>query len=313
MVTNATSATSAAFLSSWIEDAAAKPPSRPSRRKTLADAPPPPFLRRYDAAGVGDAPSPSPVCVSSSRKLHMDLKKLPITNGGDGDDVDPNTATNDKHSRRRKTSSRKKSLSFGGRRRATVDDLPAPSAGLFADVLYRKSKSAHASPPIARPEGQRLRGSEGMKTSHGGRRRSTNTGEPDVGGYASSSWEPNPSSANGSSHGSRRLSPAPQHLQRTSPMHLPDRSLGDFATRDDALHQPFTDPFRVLRVHDFVWLRRTRGGWTYAILADFCKIGNEDAMRFVVDSRGTTKKLKGKHVEKSLRLVNAVDYRNFDR
>ena len=326
-----TNAASAAYLSTWIEDtdvaAGAKPPpssSRPTRRKTTMADVPPPFLQRGDAAGGQDSSRISPVCVStSSQKLHAGLEKLPLTNGGDGDAVDP--ATNDEPPAPQPRRSRKKASSFAGRRRGTVDDLPAPSQALFFDALNRKSKSEHGRPPVARPGGQQHRRGSAGPVSPGGRRRSSATAEEvgrrrssttagEAGGdLASSPRNPNPSSAHGPSHGkSHRPPPAPRLQHLTGPMHLRDRSLGDAAAPDDTLHQPLTDPFKTLRVHDFVWLRRTCGKWTYAILAEFCKDGDDDAMRFVVDFKGTTKTLKGKSVEKSLRLVNAVDYRDLN-
>ena len=88
------------------------------------------------------------------------------------------------------------------------------------------------------------------------------------------------------------------------PMILPDRTLGDTASPSDVLHPLPADPFRTLRVHDFVWLRRTDGSWTYAIFSDFRTVRGEGAMRFVTDFRGSTKTLRGRKLAKNLRLVD---------
>ena len=88
------------------------------------------------------------------------------------------------------------------------------------------------------------------------------------------------------------------------PMILPDRTLGDAATSSDVLYPLPSDPFRALRVHDFVWLRRTNGCWTYAIFSDFRTVRGKDAMRFVTDFRGSTKTLSGNRLGKNLRLVD---------
>lgn len=55
-----------------------------------------------------------------------------------------------------------------------------------------------------------------------------------------------------------------------------------------------------LQIHDFVFILRSDGRWTYAIIAD----KQNDSIRFVVDADGCTKTLSKKHWSNSIRLVN---------
>ena len=56
----------------------------------------------------------------------------------------------------------------------------------------------------------------------------------------------------------------------------------------------------LLRVHNFAFVLRGNGRWTYAILAD----RKEDSLLFVVDDEGSTKKLSRKFWATSIRFVN---------
>lgn len=119
-----------------------------------------------------------------------------------------------------------------------------------------------------------------------------------------------PSAYRGRGGGAGAVRAAAAAAGERRPMILADRALGDAVTSSDVLHPLPPDPFRALRVHDFVWIRRTNGCWTYAIFSDFRTVRGEDAMRFVTDFRGSTKTLRGKKLGKSLRLVGccpAVD------
>jgi len=87
---------------------------------------------------------------------------------------------------------------------------------------------------------------------------------------------------------------------------LPHLDLGDVgATRDmNAFEAILSIPIALermncLRVHDFVFLLRSDGRWTYAIIAD----KQDDAIRFVVNTNGDTKVLSRKRWYGSIRLV----------
>ena len=59
-----------------------------------------------------------------------------------------------------------------------------------------------------------------------------------------------------------------------------------------------------LKTHDFAFVKRSDGSWTYAILAGHCKdIDNEEVMVFVTNETGCTKVIKQRNWAKSIRGV----------
>eukprot|EP00956_Cyclotella_meneghiniana_P010721 scaffold15012_cov47-Cyclotella_meneghiniana.AAC.5 len=59
-----------------------------------------------------------------------------------------------------------------------------------------------------------------------------------------------------------------------------------------------------LKTHDFAFVKRSDGSWTYAILAGHCKdIDNEEVMVFVTSETGCTKVIKQRNWAKSIRGV----------
>ena len=66
----------------------------------------------------------------------------------------------------------------------------------------------------------------------------------------------------------------------------------------------------VVSMHDFAFIRRSNGSWTYAIVADF---PTPSSIRFVTDTKGSTKTLKKEHWVKSVRLVNMKSEGSFER
>ena len=86
---------------------------------------------------------------------------------------------------------------------------------------------------------------------------------------------------------------------------LPHLDLGDAGTTRDMIlfeHSPSIalKIMNSLRVHDFAFIQRSSGQWTYAIIAE----KREDAIRFVVNGNGDTKTLSKKHWYTSIRWAN---------
>lgn len=87
--------------------------------------------------------------------------------------------------------------------------------------------------------------------------------------------------------------------------------LGDVGSPEDMLHDTpsnstngethhLPDEINSLRVHDFVFIQRSDGRWTYAIIAE----RKEDTIRLVVDTKGCTKSLTKRNWQSSIRLVD---------
>jgi hypothetical protein len=77
-------------------------------------------------------------------------------------------------------------------------------------------------------------------------------------------------------------------------------SPSDMMFRDDDDGIEYAKDMESLRLHDFVFLLRTDGSWTYAIIAD----RSPDSILFVVDTKGNTKSLSKKRWVNSIRFVN---------
>eukprot|EP00956_Cyclotella_meneghiniana_P024146 scaffold48140_cov68-Cyclotella_meneghiniana.AAC.10 len=63
-----------------------------------------------------------------------------------------------------------------------------------------------------------------------------------------------------------------------------------------------------LKTHDFAFVKRSDGSWTYAILAGYCKdTNNEDIMVFVTNKKGGSKAIKIRDWAKLVRPVATFD------
>lgn len=62
------------------------------------------------------------------------------------------------------------------------------------------------------------------------------------------------------------------------------------------------DAVASLRKHDFAWVKRSDGSYTYAIVA--CP--SEDSLIFLIDLKGSTKKVSRKYWSKSVRIVSPL-------
>lgn len=118
-----------------------------------------------------------------------------------------------------------------------------------------------------------------------------------------------PSGSGSGSHGSggskdNNLSGSGRHRRRSSKTCLRHLDLGDTGTSTDMLQ--CTDPIlnadliTSLKKHDFVFILRSDGEWTYAIIADI----QRKSIRFVVDTKGGNKTLSRRKWMDSIRLVN---------
>ena len=110
-------------------------------------------------------------------------------------------------------------------------------------------------------------------------------------------------------HGSKPDPDAVDGKAKTPRMYLPQYSLGDVASEGDMITP--SDPAESLRLvvslklHDFAFVLRGKGTWTYAIIADFPVKRDEYArMRFVVDTQGRTKTLDLQFWSTHVRLVS---------
>mmetsp|Transcript_32726 Transcript_32726/g.60340 ORF Transcript_32726/g.60340 Transcript_32726/m.60340 type:complete len:281 (-) Transcript_32726:181-1023(-) len=85
---------------------------------------------------------------------------------------------------------------------------------------------------------------------------------------------------------------------RTYLRHL---DIGDVVKRVDMVREG-SDQLEIgsLQIHDFAFILRSDGQWTYAIIAD----RNEDVIRFVADTRGSHKALTRRNWATHIRLVN---------
>jgi hypothetical protein len=87
---------------------------------------------------------------------------------------------------------------------------------------------------------------------------------------------------------------------RVNSTSLPRLKLGDRGSPRDMFQDDDEEKIESLRLHDFVFLHRTDGSWTYAIVAD----RRPDSILFVVDTKGNTKSLSKKRWMNSIRFVN---------
>ena len=60
-------------------------------------------------------------------------------------------------------------------------------------------------------------------------------------------------------------------------------------------------------------VRRSKGGWSYAVVADTDATGNHDEIRFVVNATGSTKSVPKKQWKSCIRRVKVLTPREGDR
>lgn len=83
--------------------------------------------------------------------------------------------------------------------------------------------------------------------------------------------------------------------------YLPHLDLGDPGKSHDMLtRKASSKKIDSLQLHDFAFIYRSNGSWTYAIIAD----KHDDYIRFVVDGEGSAKVTSRKSWSKYIRLVN---------
>mmetsp|Transcript_35937 Transcript_35937/g.63047 ORF Transcript_35937/g.63047 Transcript_35937/m.63047 type:complete len:411 (+) Transcript_35937:43-1275(+) len=87
--------------------------------------------------------------------------------------------------------------------------------------------------------------------------------------------------------------------------YLPHLDLGDVGTSQDMIIESSSrsialEKLNSLKIHDFTFILRSDGQWTYAIIAD----RQDNTIRFVVNTDGDAKTLSEKHWSTSIRLVN---------
>ena len=86
--------------------------------------------------------------------------------------------------------------------------------------------------------------------------------------------------------------------------YLPHLDLGNVGTSQDMIIESSRsialEKMNSLQIHDFTFVLRSDGQWTYAIIAD----RQDNTIRFVVDTIGDSKTLSKKHWSTSIRLVN---------
>jgi len=59
-----------------------------------------------------------------------------------------------------------------------------------------------------------------------------------------------------------------------------------------------------LKLHDFAFVRRSSGDWTYSIIANFPILHGNASIRFVMNNKGSTKTVEARHWGNFVRLVN---------
>lgn len=94
--------------------------------------------------------------------------------------------------------------------------------------------------------------------------------------------------------------PSPQRRVKRRPSDfLPHLQLGDAGDGNDMMREDF-DAVDSLRVHQFAFVLRSNGTYTYAIVSD----RKEDRIRFVLDEIGSTKMIRRESFERCIRGVN---------
>ena len=81
-------------------------------------------------------------------------------------------------------------------------------------------------------------------------------------------------------------------------------NIGDVASSQDMIHGACytSSDYSSLHVHDFAFILRSNGSYTYAIIAG----RSDDSIVFVVDTSGSTKTLNSRHWSQCVRFVNSA-------
>lgn len=111
----------------------------------------------------------------------------------------------------------------------------------------------------------------------------------------------------------RKTQPLPSPSPLTNSTHLPELTLGDTGTSDNMVIETSKyltlEKVKSLRTHDFAFVQRSDGRWTYAIVAE----RQIDFILFVVDAKGNTKKLKRECWASAVRTTRGLDDAGPDR
>eukprot|EP01083_Nonionella_stella_P254988 875724_1 len=84
-------------------------------------------------------------------------------------------------------------------------------------------------------------------------------------------------------------------------------SIGDAGSSQDMMPVSTPSMIQPLKKHDFAFIRRSDGRWTYAIIAD----RQDDHILFVVDPDGSTKNISRRKLLSGVRIVNAKQQERF--
>ena len=98
--------------------------------------------------------------------------------------------------------------------------------------------------------------------------------------------------------------PPPKNKTHVRTLDLGDVGTPPYMLPSDSGHS--LDTIDLLQTHDFAFVLRSDGRWTYAILADRRK----RSLLFVVNTEGDRKKLRQKDWATSVRLVNPEEARH---
>ena len=96
-----------------------------------------------------------------------------------------------------------------------------------------------------------------------------------------------------------------QHSTLSFDTYLHHLNIGDVASSQDMrIHKTYykSSDYSSLHVHDFAFILRSNGSYTYAIIAG----RSDDSIVFVVDTSGSTKTLNSRHWSQCVRFVNSA-------
>lgn len=99
---------------------------------------------------------------------------------------------------------------------------------------------------------------------------------------------------------SRRRSKKKKKNMNINITYIPHLSLGDTSCPEDMLEKSTESDMDSLKTHDFAFVKRCCGHYTYAIIA----YKSEDEILFVLDTNGSTKTLNRRHWSRCVRLVD---------
>ena len=108
------------------------------------------------------------------------------------------------------------------------------------------------------------------------------------------------SSRGDDNHQPRRTSPPPKNKTYVHKLELGDVGTHRYMMPAESSQSEALEKIKPLQTHDFAFVLRSSGQWTYAIIAD----RQEHFMLFVLDALGNAKRLDKNDWATSIRLVN---------